>query len=185
MKELKNISLKKYAALQDCSDYDVLQWVAPVNLFAGKTMNINAMPWVNFKHCVRLLSAKDKDWNKIYTLFNVCFDVTEEQFWNTGIKDFYQANGFMQNQFEFAIKYESKALYSQPKDEEIWNMAGADKLNVYSDTLPLIQLGKHFGIYPYDMGRKPYKEVLGLLIQIKTQAEVETKFQEIKSKSKS
>ena len=58
-------------------------------------------------------------------------------------------------------------------------MAGADRLKPYNDTLPLVQLGKLFGQYPFYLGRKPYGEIFSLLAQTKTQNEVENDYQKL------
>lgn len=176
---MKNITLKHYTTLPDTLQYDaILEHLKPQNSFAGKTMNINQMPYSNVKYCIRLL-PKVTDWNGIKQLFEICFDINERQFWRASIKEYFAAKKFLIAEFERIIAIESKVLASQSTDGHLWHMAGADKLKPYSDTLPLLQLGKHFGQYPFDLGRKPYGEIFSLLAQTKTQNEVESDYQKL------
>ena len=176
---MKNITLKQYTALPDTLQYDaILEHLKPVNRFAGKAMDINNMPYANVKYCIRLL-PKVSDWNGIQQLFEICFDITQHQFWKASVKEYFSAKKFLIAEFERIIAIENKVLASQNTDSHLWQMAGADKLKPYSDTLPLLQLGKHFGQYPFDLGRKPYGEIFSLLAQTKTQNEVESDYQKL------
>lgn len=178
---MKNISLRHYAALQNPLPYDaLLEHLNPNNSFAGKQMDSHTMPYANVKYCIRLLPAL-KDWTGIKTLFEVCYDVDEKTFWNATVVEYFAARKFMLLNFERIILTENKLLNTQTTDTHMWEMAGADKLKPYSDTLPLLQLGKIFGQYPFDLGRKPYGEIFNLLAQTKTQNEVETEYRKLQS----
>ncbi|QEE50119.1 hypothetical protein FUA48_11165 [Flavobacterium alkalisoli] len=176
---MKNISLKQYTTLPDTLLYDaILEHLQPKNSFAGKSMNTNLMPYANVKYCIRLL-PKIESWEGICQLFTICFDVTKDEFWNAPITDYFAAKKHVVSQFEEVIKTESHVLASYSTDAHLWQMAGADRLKPYSDTLPLVQLGKMFGQYPFDLGRKPYGEIFSLLAQTKTQNEVENDYQKL------
>jgi hypothetical protein len=176
---MKNITLRQYTLLADTLEYEsILEHLKPKNSFCGRQMNANQMPYANVKYCIRLL-PKVNSWSGIRQLFEICFDVTEAAFWNAPIKDYFAARKFMINAFEHIIANENKMLITQSTDGHLWEMAGADKLKPYSDTLPLLQLGKLFGQYPFDLGRKPYSEIFNLLAQTKTQNEVEREYQKL------
>lgn len=179
--QLENITLAEYSIMQDSDVYDFLQDLEPVNLFATKTMNVTAMPWLSVRHCIKLLS-KSKDWNVVFKLFHQCYDVDEKEFLQATVYEFYQANNYMMEQFKKLIEREVQVMFTPSVDDEIWQQAGMDKLNQFNDMLPLIQLGKAFGMYPYDIGRKPYREVFNMLVPIKIQGEVESEFHKLKSK---
>jgi len=170
--------LKKYALSNDANSDAVLLYVNPRNSFAGRQMNINKMPYVNVKYCIGLL-PKVKDWQGIIKLFEICFDVNERAFWKADVSEFYAAKKYMVSEFERIILTENKVLSSQKQDEHLWMMAGADRLQMFSDTLPLVQLGKMLGQYPFDLGKKPYSEIFTLLTATKIQSEVETEFQKL------
>ena len=170
--------LKKYALSNNVDVDAVLLYVKPHNSFAGKQMNINKMPYINVKHCIGLL-PKVKDWNDIIKLFEICFDVPEKAFWKTDVSQYYAAKKYMVSEFERIIMTENKIFASQQTDEHLWMMAGADRLKRFSDTLPLVQLGKILGQYPFDLGKKPYSEIFTLLVMSKTQNEVEIEYQKL------
>lgn len=176
---MKNITVKEYTELQDASLYDAtLHFMMPFNSCCNKKMNINSMPYVNVKHCMRIL-PKIEGWNTVQELFEICFDVDADSFWSMPVTEFFQSKNYMIEEFDRAIKTEVKLLTGHSTNEHLWKMAGADKLQPYNDTLPLVQLGKMFGQYPFDLGRKPYGEIFSLLVQTKTQNEVEIEYQKL------
>lgn len=176
---MKNISLKQYTLLPDTTLYDcLLEHLNPKNNFAGRQMNINAMPYANVKYCIRLLTKIDS-WTGVLQLFEICFDITGKQFWRRPVTEYFAARAFIVAEFERIIATEAKLLATQSTDGHLWDLAGADKLKPYGDTLPLLQLGKLFGQYPFDMGRKPYGEIFSLLAQTKVQNEVEGEYQKL------
>jgi len=179
---MKNITIKQYTTSKQAVKYDmVLSNLKPKNDFAGHKMIIGSMPYANVKFAIRLLS-KLNSWEVVAQLFEICFDVEQSVFWKTGVIEYYQARRFMMQEFQRIIDTESKVMASQSTDEHLWMMAGADRLKPYNDTLPLVQMGKLFGMYPFDIGRKPYNEVFALLAQIKVQGEVENEYQKLKTK---
>lgn len=97
------------------------------------------------------------------------------------VTEYFSARKFMLAEFERIIITENKLLATQSTDSHLWEMAGADKLKPYSDTLPLLQLGRLLGQYPFDLGRKPYSEIFNLLAQTKTQNEVEAAYRKLQA----
>jgi hypothetical protein len=172
---MKNITLKQYTALKDPSGYDILTHLKPKNSFGNKQMDIGQMPYANVKYCIQQLQ-KVAGWAEVQQLFEICFDVPEKEFWKATVSEYFAARKFMISEFERVITTESKLLTTQSTNTHLWEMAGADKLKHYSDTLPLLQLGKLFGQYPFDLGRKPYSEIFNLLAQTKAQNEVEAEY---------
>lgn len=173
---MKNITLKHYISLPDTADYDIiLEHLNPKNIFGGNQMNIDAMPYANVKYCMRLLQ-KITNWNDIQALFEICFDITEKEFFNVNISEFFAARKFLIEEFKSVTETENRMFSSVDTDSHLWKMAGSDKLKAYTDTLPLIHLGKLFGQYPFDLGRKPYSEIFSLLIQLKVHNEVEKEY---------
>jgi hypothetical protein len=177
---MKNITVKTYSELVDTIVYDgLLEHLKPCNTVNGYVMNVNSMPYANVKYAIRLM-PKANNWTTIKMLFEICFDVAD--FWALDVKTYFAAKKYMMNEFARVVKTEGELLASQSTDEHLWQMAGADRLKQHSDTLPLIQLGKQFGQYPFDLGRKPYSEIFSLLVQTKTQNEVEREYQKLTMK---
>ena len=178
---MKNISLKHYTSLPDTLPYDaVLEHLTPKNAFAGRQMDSAAMPWANVKYCIRMLPKVDS-WEAVRELFGICFGVSEAAFWRAPAAEFFAAKKFMVAEFARIIATENRLLASHTTDAHLWEMAGAEKLKAYSDTLPLLQLGKLLGQYPFDLGRRPYGEIISLLAQLKAQNEVEAEYRKLNS----
>lgn len=188
---MRNINVAQYARLKDTTAYDaVYEFMNPSNKLLVRhyfllkrelTMNVNSMPYANVKHCIRLLS-KSTNWETIQQIFEICFDISDRDFYLLPIHQFYAARNYVTKEFNRVVQVESKVLASQSTDEHLWQMAGAERLKPYNDTLPLVQMGKLFGHYPFDIGRKPYGEVFTLLAQLKVQGEVEAEYQKLKTK---
>lgn len=179
---MKNITIRKYTLLADSTPYDLLlEHLMPENNFAGKTMDINKMPYSNVKYCIRMASGITS-WESIRQLFAICFDVDEKAFWNAQITEFFSAKKYMIQQLQAVVDKEARQLAGTSTDTHLWEMAGADRLKPFGDTLPLVQLGRQLGQYPFDLGRKPYGEIIRLLVQMKVQNEVETEYQKLLSK---
>lgn len=181
---MKEITVKQYAALKpdQHGQYDTLyQIVNPKNQFAKKEMPVSSISYTNVKYCYRLM--RNTDWNSIQQLFEICYDVPAAVFWKAKISEYMPALKFLIEWFGKYAGIEKKLFTVEPgPDDHIWKLAGADRLKPYNDTLPLVHLGKMFGMYPNDLGRKPYLEVLSLQAQIKASNEVEFEFQKLKSK---
>lgn len=176
---MKNITIRQYTTLPDTTIYDtILEHLRPKNLFCKKSMNLSTMPYANVKYCIRLL-AKVNNWENVIQLCEICFGVNEKTFWKARITEYFAARKYLISQFEQTIATENKLLTAITTDSHLWQMAGADKLQPYSDTLPLVQLGKLLGQYPFDLGRKPYGEIFSLLAQTKTQNDVELEYQKL------
>ncbi|MFP9114913.1 hypothetical protein ACLI1A_13335 [Flavobacterium sp. RHBU_3] len=176
---MKNLTIQQYARLPDTTLYDgILEALNPANTFAGKKMDIQQMPYANVKYCIRLL-GKTSSWPDVVKLFTTCYGCTEKQFWKVRVVEYFGARRFLINEFTRIIQTETRLLHTLSTDSHLWHMAGADRLKPFGDTLPLVQLGKMFGQYPYDLGRKPYGEIFSLLAQIKTQNEVEAEYSKL------
>ena len=97
---MKNLTLKQYTSLKDTLEYDsLLIHLKPKNSFAGRSMNINQMPYANVKYCIRLL-PKVNSWQGIQQLFEICFDVSEKAFYNTRITNYFAARKFIIAEFK-------------------------------------------------------------------------------------
>jgi hypothetical protein len=176
---MKNITLQHYSTLADPLPYSsILEHLNPKNSFCGRTMDIGKMPYANVKYCIRLL-PKVNSWDGVKQLFKICFDVDDAAFRRARVTEYFAARRFMLAEFERVITNENKLLAKQITDSHLWDMAGAEKLKPYSDTLPLLQLGKLYGQYPFNLGRKPYSEIFNLLAQTKAQNEVESEYQKL------
>ena len=178
---MKNISIKEFAFQPSVIEIDsILNFLNPKNKFLGKEMSINKMPYTNVKYCMKLITTIS-EWNNVIELFNICFDIKDEEFWKANVIDFYSARNFLLQEFKRVIEKE-QLMFAQKnnKDQWKWDLAGIRKLEPYNDVLGLDRLGQRFGMYPFDLGRKPYSEVFYLQCLVKTENEINTAFAEIK-----
>lgn len=178
---MNNITLKQYASLPDASKYDVLEHILPCNEVNGKSMSIHKMPYVNVKHCLKLMQGL-AGWEKMQQVFDICYNLEDDEFWHMKVTEFFGARNWILQEFKRVVTAESNVFGGKSAEDALWEAAGADRLKPYTDTLPLISLGKLLGQYPYDLGRKPYGEIFSLLVQTKTQAEVESEYQKLSIK---
>jgi hypothetical protein len=123
-----------------------------------------------------------RDWSSLCQLFSLCFDIDDKDFYNSSIIDFYHARKFLIIEWQRIINNENKVLKSSivEKDDDKWKRAGIDKLNAFSDVSGLDALAKRYGCYPFDLGRKPYSEILYLQAMVKTDNEINYNFQLLK-----
>lgn len=175
-----NISVKELVTKPDYMRYDsVLHFLNPKNSFFGKVANVESMPYVNVKHCMRLLSSIHK-WENVCELFCICYDIKDITFWSATIKDYYQARNYLLQAFKSIVETELKMLASKfDKDTLKWEMAGIKRLEMFSDYIPLDRLGQRYSINPMELGREPYSEVFYLQCMVKVDNEILKAFNEI------
>lgn len=180
---MKNITIKQY---ENLSDAERLKYVSILDSIKPKEclkLDLNAISWDSVKKVNKRLN-KVKAIDEVFELFNIAFDINEEDFFSMPILNFFQTKKFLIEKFVYLQENESKLLQSINHDSGLWELAGGKRLDYFSDNLPLSQLAKIYGGYPFDYGKKPYNEILYLLKMNKEQSEIEHKFQELKSKQK-
>ena len=176
---MKSPTLKQYYEKPTALYTGLFSALKPKNGFAGQMLNVNAMPYINTRHCLKLLQQQSLE--AAFELFEVCFGVEQESIWNATALEYFTAKAFIIQEFTILAEQEQKIFAGKAEDEDLWKRAGADRLKPMSDILPLVNLGKLFSAYPFDLGRKPYGEVLNLLVAVKTQNEVEQDFYKLKN----
>jgi hypothetical protein len=177
---MDNISILEYSKLTNTSEYDlVLKNLNPKNIFSGGSIDFNKLTYKDVKSCIHLLTNKPT-WETTKELF--CLAFVTDNFWECSIIDYYAAQNYIVKTFKELQERESNLLKSIDADVGLWEMAGGDRLNKFSNIMPLIQLGEIYSIYPYDLQHKPYNEILLLLVAHKEKNEVQNKYSELKSK---
>jgi hypothetical protein len=167
-----NIKVKQYLKSKKSFVYDsVLDHLKGDNTFNGKKVDITQISFVNVKYCLSLLSNIN-DFSKLIEIFNIIFDVSEDELLNSDIVSYFKARNYIIETFKIIINNEKKLAQNSKTDLGKWKVAGGDSLNRYSDVLPLDQLGERYGLYPFEIGKKPYSEVFYLMAMTKTLNEV-------------
>lgn len=183
---MRNITIKEYAKLrlQKRMQYDVLKHMKPINDFGGMKLNVNAMSWNDVKAVMRELS-NFSNWKSVIDIYETCFKISEDVFWEQPIKDYFQSSNYIRETFVKLKEKEIELLRSDDITSALWSEAGGDKLNPFADVVPLVQIGKMFSQYPMDLKEKPYVEILSLLVILKRQREIDLKYDELQARNKS
>lgn len=169
---LSNETLEKYES--------VLFALMPKNEFCKKSFDVNTMPYIDTRYCIKLLST-GRDWNALKELFVLCFGIKEKEFWNTKIIEFYHARKYLVIEWQRIILKENEMLKSTINtDADKWKMAGVERLNAYNDIIGIDAIAKRYNLYPFDLSLKPYSEIFYLQNMIKTDNEINYNFQNIK-----
>ena len=181
---MDRINLLEYSKLTDTIRYDaVLKHLKPCNKFACGKVDFNKLTYKDVRSCLHLMKTIN-DWNTAKDLFCLAFRVSETNFWQTSIDEYYSAQNYLIKTFKELQERETKLLQSINADAGFWEMAGGQRLNKFSNLMPLVQLGEIYHIYPYDLQDKPYNEILTLLVLHKEKSEVNDSYSKLKSKSK-
>lgn len=181
--KIKNITLSEFFSKSQKDFYrvdNIMNSVNPVNSFLGKTFSLDVVSYEQFKSIQKLL----KDGNTfehISSIFSLAFGVTKEEFFSARISDYYPAKNFIVNKVKESIETESKLLGGGVKNID-WEQAGGNRLDVFGKITPLVKLGKIYGMFPDEVGKKPYNWVITLLVFHNTEDEVINEYQKIKSK---
>lgn len=174
---MRNLTLEEYISCSEVSEYSPLQYMKPSESFGKYKSDIENMTYEQVKGVVRTLRKLDS-WNDIKDIFETVYQIDEQQFLNSYVKDFFAAKNFIIEKFKQIVETEYKLLKSINKNYGKWIAAGGERLNRFSDVLPLNQLGKIYGIYPFELKDYKYKEILLLLTIEKEQSEIEQKMHE-------
>lgn len=180
---MKDITLKQYLELKDVSQYSFIDSLKPKDTFNGVKLDISLMTYSEVKGVMK--SLKDfKTIENVKDIFETCFKCDVIEFYNSNLVAFTQAKKHVLNTFKKLIENENKLLQSVSVDAMLWQSAGGDKLNKFSDIMALVQLGEIYGVYPFELENKKYFEILTLLRVNKVKNEVDAKYNELKRQQK-
>ena len=181
---MDKLTIKQYSKLLDTLEYDlILNALKPLNKFCNSKLDFNKITYRNVRSLF-YLSNNGKTLDDMCEMFIIAFDIDKETFWNASIEEYFSAKNFIVKYLKDTQEKEAKLLNSIDADAGLWKQAGGESLNVFSDLMPLVQLGEIYSIYPYDMQDRPYNEILTLLVLHSKKAKVEARFNELKSKKK-
>lgn len=183
---MKNYTLKTY--IKKRLNYSVLDTIEgkPFFKIGRKTheLKISDLTYEEVKGVMREL-GKETTWTTIKNVFETCFRLDEGQFEKGKVKQYFEARNFILKAFTRLMKTEKALLSSiESIDSALWEQSGGASLNRFGSALALNQLGKIYGIYPFELKDKKYQEILLLLTIEKTQREVQGKYDKLKAKVK-
>ena len=144
-------------------------------------ININDLSYNDVRNLFKRLSSAT-DVKDVLWIFTTAFKITEAEFYSMPLQKYFQLKKYLSNYFVNLQKKEVQLLQSINEDTGLWDMAGGERLNEFADILPLSQLAKIYGGYPFDYGTKKYVEIIYLLRMNNVQGQVEAEYQKLKSK---
>lgn len=169
---LNKIKVHQYIELQANNEYDIiLSHSNQKKSFANKETDILNLPYVDVKYCIDIMRGSIT-WEKIAEVFKIVFGCTRDKFFNAEITDYFPARNYIDNTFKLIIENESVLAKKSNVNITKWQMAGGDRLNQFNNVISLDQLAERYGVYPFDLGRKPYSEIFYLISMVKTINEV-------------
>lgn len=125
-----------------------------------------------------------KDAPDIEMIFTKSLKISKEEFFLLSIQNYFQIKKYIETFFVSLKSNEIKLLQSVSADMGMWEMAGGNDLNEFADILPLSQLAKIYGGYPFDYAEKSYIEIIYLLRMNNKQGQIENEYQKLISKQK-
>jgi hypothetical protein len=191
---MDRITVREYITLQNTGVYDaVLPFLKPKNKLSNGRIDFNRLSYADVRKCLTMLKGIDS-WEKQKNLFclaygineedtketrNVMFDKINKGFWNCEIDEFFSAQNYLVKAFTDLVAREQKLLKSISVNTQLWEQAGGKRLDKFSNIMPLVQLGKIYGVFPYDLQHKPYNEILTLLVLHKEENEVNNEYEKL------
>lgn len=130
-----------------------------------------------FKRLATATEVKDVLW-----IFETALKITQAEFYSLPLQKYFQLKKYISNFFVNLQKKEVQLLQSINEDAGLWDMAGGERLNEFADIIPLSQLAKIYGGYPFDYGTRKYVEIIYLLRMNNVQGQVEIEYQKLKNK---
>lgn len=178
---MKQITIKEYLELSEDKKVPYLALMQHLKPKEHYKVNLDDLSYNEVKGLFnKLRTAKDEI--DIKSIFISAFKITEVEFLSLTIQKFFQIKKYLSDYFVFLHKREQELLQSVGADGVLWEMAGGKTLEEFSDVLPLSQLAKIYGGYPFDFGEKKYIEIIYLLRMNNMQSRVDNEFNKLKHK---
>jgi len=178
---MKQINLKEFLELPISKQIEytlLLDAQKPKELIKVK---IEQLSYNDVKQCFKELKKTNSN---IEFIFTNALKISKDDYLNLPIQNYFVIKKYIEKYFISLYENEIKLLQSIDADAGLWELAGGNELNEFSDVLPLSQLAKIYGGYPFDLGEKNYIEIIYLLRMNNKQAKVENEYQILKSKQK-
>jgi hypothetical protein len=175
----KNITVKRFKAMHDVSDYMMLSGnLKPNNLFCGKQANLNILTYDEVKLVIKLLSKKELEWSDLDIIYEIVYKVDDID--EGLIFDFFKSKAYIENESIKIAEKEINLLQSNNDNADKWKRAGIERLAPFSDLSNKIRLAKDYGVLPSVIGKMKYNEVLTLLAYENISGNVVNEFEKIK-----
>lgn len=139
---------------------------------------------LSYNEVKQIFKELHKENTNIEFVFTTALRMSKEDYFSLPIQNYFQIKKYIEKFFISLKQNEITLLQSVSADAGMWDMAGGSELNEFSDVLPLSQLAKIYGGYPFELGEKAYIEIIYLLRMNAKQSAVENEYQKLMSKKK-
>lgn len=178
---MKQINVKQFFKLDLAKQIEYSTVLSHLKAKEHIKVDITKLTYNDVKSIFKQLSKDNSDLKYIFT---TALNITEEDFFLLPIQNFFEIKKYIEDFFVNLKQNEIKLLESISADVGLWEVAGGAKLNEFGDILPLSQLAKIYGGYPFEYGKKSYLEIIYLLRMNNTQSQVDNEFNRLKAKQK-
>lgn len=178
---MKQINVKEFLKLQISQQIlytSVLECVKPKALLNVKISELS------YNTVKTLFKELTKDVPNLEMIFTEALKITKDDYYHLPIQNFFILKKYIESFFVSLRQNEVKLLESISADGGLWESAGGNELNEFADVLPLSQLAKIYGGYPFELGEKNYVEIIYLLRMNNKQGQVEAEYSKLKAKQK-
>ena len=173
---MKQINVKEFLKLPISEQIEyttILDLCKPKELLSVK---ISELSYNDVKQIFKQLSKPNCD---IEFVFTTALKISKDEFFTLPIQNYFQIKKYIETFFVSLKQNEITLLQSIDANIGIWEMAGGNDLNEFADVLPLSQLAKIYGGYPFEYGEKNYIEIIYLLRMNNKQSQVENEYQKL------
>lgn len=178
---MKQITVREYTDLAPDKQLPYITLFTSLKEKPLLKIKINELSYNEVRSLFKKLSVSSEIEDVKYIFVNA-LKIDELEFYSLPLQNFFQIKKYISNYFVNLQKKETQLLQSVNEDTGVWDMAGGERLNEFADILPLSQLAKIYGGYPFDYGTKKYIEIIYLLRMNNVQGQVEKEYQKLKSK---
>jgi len=178
---MKQINVEQFLKLplsEQISYTTILDLCKPKELLSVK---ISELTYSEVKQIFKELTKPNCN---IEFVFTTSLKISKEDFLKLPIQKYFQIKKYIETFFVSLKQNEIKLLESISANIGLWEIAGGNELNEFADILPLSQLAKIYGGYPFEYGEKNYIEIIYLLRMNNKQSQVENEYQKLMSKQK-
>lgn len=178
---MKNITINQFIKLSEDKQakYHFLKFQKGCNTYAGKTINFTHLPFVKVRNILTALTRK-LSFDDTVELIGSAFDIPTDKIGDTSLSEFLAAKAYIEEQANTIRIRESKIANNSGVDLVKWQTAGGAKLAPFDTVLTLHTLGEKYGKYPFDLGQKPYAEIMYLYTAVRTYDQVCNEYTKLK-----
>jgi len=177
-------SLRKYLA-GEFEPSPLLKSMRDKPIFLGKVPSYDNLTYGQAKFIFQLISDnKGVIPNEgLAEVFSYVYGVTEDEVLDASLTDVYRALNPVMAVIKSVRDLEIKMLGGGDEVKKaLYKQAAGTLLDGFDYILPLIELGKTYGLYPYDISKKKFTEILVLRAAESRLSQVDKKFTELSTK---